>query len=192
MLCSRHDLVEEFCIDSTYKTNREGSELFGILASVNGAGYPVAYLLVDTSLAPQNAVQPKTTILTHFLQSLSSMGMHPKFMFSDKDAAQMEAIRVNFGDSCLRLCLWHMLRAVQRKMSSNKSQRPPTYDVHELRQQLNFIREDFVPQQHHRDGLVCLRDKHSIIVNMMKYHYRLHPLIPIEDSSKCITFSHCL
>ena len=125
VLCSNHALVEEFVIDSTYKTNREGSELFGVIANVNGAGFPVAYLLVDTRLAPDHAITPKTIILESFMRSLSSMGMSPAFMHSDKDAAQMEAITRVWGNNCLRLCTWHMRRAVDRKLQSNKAATPP-------------------------------------------------------------------
>lgn len=94
MLYSQPDLVEEFCIDSTYKTNRQGSELFGVLANVNGAGYPITYLLYNTTHAPAEAEQPKTTILTNFFGTLhNDYNMHPAIMISDKDTTQMGAIR---------------------------------------------------------------------------------------------------
>ena len=38
--------VEEFHVDSTYKTNRSGHELFSVITSLNGIGFPIAYFLL--------------------------------------------------------------------------------------------------------------------------------------------------
>ncbi len=38
-------------MDATYKTNRAGFELYGIVSNVLGAGFSIAYLLLDTSKA---------------------------------------------------------------------------------------------------------------------------------------------
>lgn len=185
VLCLRNDLVQEFYIDSTYKTNRQNHELFVVLANVNGAGYPVAYLLVDTTRAPPDATTPKTVIITDFLRSLSAAGMNPQFMFSDKDAAQMRAIETVFENHTLRLCIWHMLKAVGQKLSQTKSQRPPHYNLPALMQRFEFIEEDFFPSVENRDGHVCPSELHSVFTNMMKRHYTMHPLIPMAERSEC-------
>jgi hypothetical protein len=36
------DQINEYHVDSTYKTNRAGFELFGIVANAQGSGYPIA------------------------------------------------------------------------------------------------------------------------------------------------------
>jgi len=41
-------LIEEFHVDATYKTNRANCELYGVMANVHGAGFPVSYLLLET------------------------------------------------------------------------------------------------------------------------------------------------
>ena len=48
-ILAQDERVEEYHIDSTFKTNRKGYELFGIVGNCCGAGYGVAYLLLRTT-----------------------------------------------------------------------------------------------------------------------------------------------
>ena len=50
----------------------------------------------------------------------------------------------------LRLCTWHMRRAVDRKLYSKKATRTPAYDLRSLQERFDFIREDFIPSPHDR------------------------------------------
>src|SRR5262249_7391621 len=47
--------TEEIYIDSTYKTNRPGYALYAIIASVDGVGYALAYLLLSTAMGINHA-----------------------------------------------------------------------------------------------------------------------------------------
>ncbi|SAM02860.1 hypothetical protein [Absidia glauca] len=48
-LCVQSESVVEYHVDSTFKTNRLSCELFGVIANINGAGFPVAYFLFKHS-----------------------------------------------------------------------------------------------------------------------------------------------
>lgn len=48
-------MVEAF-IDSTYKTNKSGLELFVILGTVLGSGYPIAYMFLEAGSREDGSV----------------------------------------------------------------------------------------------------------------------------------------
>ncbi|KAI7849552.1 hypothetical protein BDC45DRAFT_609476 [Circinella umbellata] len=59
LIPSRYDDDEEFHVDSTYKTNRPGHDLFPVVATVNGIGFPIAYFLLK-----MNPINPPVTTST--------------------------------------------------------------------------------------------------------------------------------
>ncbi|CAG8660191.1 2192_t:CDS:1, partial [Ambispora gerdemannii] len=62
--------------DATYKTAKGRFELYGIIGNVEGAGFPVAYLILNTTKAPNNDEQTglRTKALVGFLRSLYDKG----------------------------------------------------------------------------------------------------------------------
>ncbi|SAM02978.1 hypothetical protein [Absidia glauca] len=138
-ILTRSNQVTEYHVDSTYKTNRAGFELFGVVANVYGSGYPIAYLIVkvDTSATPSrlnnDVVQdtPRVAALKTFFQVMKDQGFNPTFMFTDKDQAEINAIEAIWpleASSIIRLCLWHLKRAVKLKLSKAKTAILPIYD----------------------------------------------------------------
>ena len=111
-----HVDVKELFIDSTFKTNRQKIELFAVLGTVLGTGFPIAYLL----LAPTDEINviPRKEILKRFLSAMRDVlpNVRPIFFFSDKDAGQLNAIRQSYGIHP-SLCVWHMKKAIQRKIA---------------------------------------------------------------------------
>jgi hypothetical protein len=71
--------VDEYFIDATYKTDEPGFDLYGVLANVRGAGFPVAYMLVKA--------------VKKFLNELMERGMQPRFFHTDKDWSQIKAVQ---------------------------------------------------------------------------------------------------
>ncbi|KAG2214782.1 hypothetical protein INT45_011563 [Circinella minor] len=169
--------VEEFHVDSTYKTNRTGHELFSIVASVNGIGFPIAYFLLrmnpinepinsndqsdptnhtiastdhTTTINTSNSPTPnidntpttyaptaeeiqeatRSQLIAGFFTRLRSRGLNPRFMFTDKDEGQIDAISQVFGDNAVRLCLWHIMRAVKLQLAKPKLSNPQ-YNINE-------------------------------------------------------------
>jgi hypothetical protein len=41
-------------------------------------------------------------------------------MFCDKDPAQISAIATTWGEHTIRLCLWHLNRAVDKKLATKR------------------------------------------------------------------------
>lgn len=213
--------VEEFHVDSTYKTNRTGHELFAVVATVNGIGFPIAYFLLKmnpintpvtrstttttatatatttnttTTTTPTTADVPSTPpavnptneqlstrsdLISQFFTKLRERGLRSvRFMFTDKDEGQINAIANVFGEEAVRLCLWHLMRAVKLQLAKNKLE-DPQYDVEEAMRRFTFVERSFQPTEN-REGRRCERADHrEIIVAMMRRHYDMHSNIPV-------------
>ena len=227
VICGLGD-VEEFHVDSTYKTNRSGHELFSVVASVNGIGFPIAYLLLkmNATSGPTNsndqpnpinrATTPsghlatidirhpnnnltntpavnlpsskeilkarRSRLISRFFSKLHENGLNPRFIFTDKDEGQINAINEVFGGDAVRLCLWHLMRAVKIQLGKPKLANPQ-YNINEAMNQFSFISRQFRPTGD-RSGRRCESVAHrEDIVVMMRKHYHMHTNIPIEGGT---------
>ncbi|KAF7725365.1 hypothetical protein EC973_009631 [Apophysomyces ossiformis] len=172
--------VEEFHVDSTYKTNRIGCELFGIIANVNGSGFPIAYMILH--LDPRHTPEENTRsdVLKAFFTTLRQKGLQPKFMFTDKDVGQIAAIESTWEPRTLRLCLWHMQRSIKIKLAQEKLLHP-IYNAENAVQEFPFIDPVFQPDFIDRSGIICPQGHRDPINAMITKHYNMHPLIPINN-----------
>ena len=111
--------VKEAFIDSTFKTNSSRMELFAVLGSFLGSGFPVAYLLLQP--VPRNdgidATSNRKNRIQEFLRAVHQelTSFRPVFFFTDKDFGQIFAISSVYRVTP-SICLWHMKRAVKRKL----------------------------------------------------------------------------
>lgn len=152
----------------------------GIIANVNGAGFPVAYLLFETRLASSDVYTPKAEVLIAFFERLKPLRFQPKFIFSDKDAAQISARETTWSGRRLRLCIWHMQRAIDQKLAKRKVDRP-VYWLHQTAAVFPFVDPEFRPIRNNQDirlGIICPQQHRKVIIDMVTKHYHLHPLIP--------------
>ena len=111
-LLNNYRFAEVF-IDSTFKTNSSKIELFTILVSVFGVGFPLACIFMGTSHDDTR----RQEVVTNFLQAVKNhcSNLTPLFFFSDKDRGQLNAIRAVFN-IVPSLCYWHMKNAVKKKI----------------------------------------------------------------------------
>ena len=225
--------VEEFHVDSTYKTNRTGHELFSIVASVNGIGFPIAYFLLrmnpinepinsndqsdptnhtiastdhTTTINTSNSPTPnidntpttyaptaeeiqeatRSQLIAGFFTRLRSRGLNPRFMFTDKDEGQIDAISQVFSGNAVRLCLWHLMRAVKLQLAKPKLSNPQ-YNINEAVNRFPFVSRQFQPTAD-RNGRRCENAGHrEAIVVMMRKHYHMHSNILIEGGTYSIS-----
>ena len=117
-------------------------ELFGGMADMHGQGLPLSYLFVFTDAdAP---LHTKETVLVQWMLGLKSCGINPEFTLSDKDQSEINALNRVWPSSKHQLCLWHMLRAIKRRLANNQAV-PARYDSEEAKQQFGFIDTTFLP-----------------------------------------------
>jgi len=80
--------------DATYKTARGRFELYGLIGTIDGAGFPLAYLMLDVK-KPCDEVQNLTCTeaLSGFFRSIQDKGLNPRYFYTDKDFAEMNAAK---------------------------------------------------------------------------------------------------
>ncbi|CAG8552189.1 12724_t:CDS:2 [Ambispora gerdemannii] len=132
--------------DATYKTVKERFELYGIISNTNGAGFPIAYLLLNTMKAFDNEEQIglRTKALASFLRSLHNKGLEPQYFFTDKDSAEINATKKVWSSINVQLCLWHVERAIKEKLKSCKRIQRTQYQPEEAVAEFSFIDLTFV------------------------------------------------
>ena len=92
-------------------------ELFGGMADMLGEGLPLSYLFVITDVnAPP---QTKETVLVRWMSALKARGVTPEFTLSDKDQLEINALRQVWPTAKHQLCLWHVIRALKRRLANN-------------------------------------------------------------------------
>ncbi len=108
-------------MDATYNTNNLGFELYVLHAEVNGTGFPLSYLFLENNGKCKEGI--RTSILQMFLTVFRDQGVRPLFFLTDKDFAQINAVRFTWPYTKIQLCKWHVKRAITTRLSSNKATR---------------------------------------------------------------------
>ena len=139
-------------------------ELFAGLADMRGEGLPLSYLFVVTD--PGAPPHTKEEVLVNWMGALKSRGITPEFTLSDKDQTEINALGWVWPTSKHQLCLWHVIRAVKRRLASN--QVPPAYyQPEDARQFFEYIDPAFIPiGQISTNNRVC-----TYLESMVSYTY---------------------
>ena len=98
-----------------------GFELYVLHAEVNGTGFPLSYLFLENNGQRNEGV--RTRVIQNFFAIFQNQGLRPKFFLTDKDFAQINAIRFTWPYCKIQLCKWHVKRAISTRLLSNKSTR---------------------------------------------------------------------
>lgn len=102
----------------------------------------MAYCLVQTS--PDADRGAKELVLRRFCDQLKRRGVNPEFTLSDKDWAEINAMRAVWPNAKHQLCFWHALRAVKQRLCK-ASEMPGDYDWNEPHREFSFVNPLFVP-----------------------------------------------
>ena len=116
-------------------------ELFAIVTDMLGEGLPLGYLFITTEA--NAAPLTKQNALTAWMKAIRSLGIEPRFTMSDKDQSEINALREVWPDAKHQLCLWHILRALKRRLSQNEN--PILYNALEAHHAFPDIDPAFVP-----------------------------------------------
>lgn len=130
-----------YCI-SLGNTNRGNFELFAAVGGVKGSGVPLAYCFIQTSADADRGA--KEVVLKRFCDQLKRRGVDPEYTLSDKDWAEINAMRAVWPNAKHQLCFWHALRAIKKRLC-NSSERPGDYDYLEAQKEFAFVSSIFVP-----------------------------------------------
>ena len=116
--------VRELAMDATFMTNNAGMDLFAVLAEVDGTGVPLAYCFVEVIPSNDGTKQAAdagalTHILQQLLQRIRLAGFDPAFFGTDKDASEINAVKLTFPETTIQLCYWHAKLAIQAKLKDS-------------------------------------------------------------------------
>jgi hypothetical protein len=154
-------------------TNRFGLELYSFQAEMNGTGFPLAYLFLENNGQCGEGI--RTSIVQVFLTKLRDEGIHPQFLLTDKDFAQINAARFTWKDIKIQLCKWHIKRAVMARLGSNKAPRNSSFNpLSELGARFPFNGITQAPK-------FCPKELRQKVWDIMGKHLHQHPLIPTSD-----------
>ncbi len=172
------------CIDATYKTNRQGCELYAVIMNVNGVGFPLAYLLLQlkTGIAFN-----KTVMLQRFLMCLKERGLMPRYVFTDKDVAQINALKSVWEETKVCLCWWHVRRAMFTKIGSVASS--ACWTEHQKRALVarhSFVDNSFLSLSISSSPL-CPATKQEELINLIQWHSNRHSLFPVDAHGKFVS-----
>ncbi|CAG8588731.1 33286_t:CDS:2 [Gigaspora margarita] len=165
--------IKEIIVDSTFKTNQERFELFVVNTNCGGFGVPIAYLYLLTCDATVEAYNNPQNQFNTRVQALL-----------DKDAGQISAIEEAWSwTTNLQLCYWHLEHAIDRRLKNKKLKMSghSKNKAIEAHQQFNFIDPSWIPSSN--IGNLCSDNKIQEIINIVKRHSLMHPLIPVAKNT---------
>ncbi|CAB4423647.1 unnamed protein product [Rhizophagus irregularis] len=167
--------INEYGIDATYNTNNMGFELYVLHAEVNGTGFPLSYLFLENNGKCKDGL--RTSILQKFLTIFRDQGLQPKFFLTDKDFSQINAARFTWPHAKIQLCRWHIKKAINTRLSSNKNIRSSSFNpLSEFGRKFPF---DGIQQA----TQFCPKEFREPLWKIMDKHLHQHPLIPTSEGN---------
>ncbi|CAG8835667.1 31117_t:CDS:2, partial [Gigaspora margarita] len=120
----------------------------------------------------------RTSVLVDFFSKLYLLGLNPEFLLTNKDFSQISATRFVWKNIKVQLCLWHIKRAIENRLSNNTKPKQIIYNSQMAHNQFHFIDPEFRPQLNIANYVFCPKQFRSAIWEMMNRHLHQHPLIP--------------
>ena len=139
-------------------------------------GFPLSYLFLENNGNCGNGV--RTGIIIDFLLQLKTLGLEPEFFITDKDFAQISAARFIWKNVKIQLCLWHVKKAIEARLGSNKKPQQINYNGDAAHQLFSFIDPLFRPSLTKEKLIFCPKELRSLVWKMINDHLHQHTLIP--------------
>lgn len=136
---------------------RGGWELCAALAENKGHGYPISYLAIRPSQRGSKALGKKesdaktglrTKLTRAWFAAMRANGVNPEFVQVDKDFSEVSAAQRVWPDAKIALCLWHVKKAVSRKLNSGPNTIRTPYYVKDALDIIPTIDSTFLPTRH--------------------------------------------
>ncbi|KAG6905686.1 hypothetical protein DXG01_001260, partial [Tephrocybe rancida] len=141
--------IAEIAMDSTWKTNNAGYELYGIVGEANGQALALAFAF--TALIDGGAeAGAKDRMLQKVLEHIRRCRPGIWFAHSNKDKCKINAIHKVLPWAWSQLCSWHAIRYLRECLAEDKV--PTKYDPRRAHKHFDFIVPTWVPGV---DGIIC-------------------------------------
>ncbi|TDL17450.1 hypothetical protein BD410DRAFT_776119 [Rickenella mellea] len=133
--------IAEVAMDSTWKTNAVGHELYAAVGEANGRALPLAF--VFTTSTGEAAPNAKDRMLGDVLEWLAKRCPNIIFTLSDKDQSEINAFRAKIRNAKHQLCYWHAIKYLEERLAEDKA--PAKYDCRRAHNLFKFIDPTWAP-----------------------------------------------
>jgi hypothetical protein len=101
------------------KTNREGLELYGLIAKQASAGVPIGYCLLSTATTISKD-KCKRALAAFLMVMRKKYGLNPDIFHTNKGFAKIGAHKLVWPNAVHQICAWHRDCTVGERLSKNK------------------------------------------------------------------------
>lgn len=157
------------------------------MGDFDGKALPLSYLLLETGNSKVDHGK-RGIPLTHWFKQLKQRGLCPKFMFSDKDTAQIKASKLAWPDTKIQLCLWHLKKAIVDRLKKREHGEKIAENTHNR----NLLCSNSISLEWTNSGAsgtFCKKELHTEIIEIVERHFHYHPSIPIHRNGSNITLT---
>ncbi|KDR77335.1 hypothetical protein GALMADRAFT_66460 [Galerina marginata CBS 339.88] len=134
--------IVEVAMDSTWKTNAAGYELYGLVGELNGRAVPLAFCF--TASTDGTALEgAKDRLLRTVIRFVAKKCANIKFTLSDKDLTEINGFRTEIPHARHQLCYWHGVRYIEERLAQDKP--PAKYSAIRANKVFNFIDPTWAP-----------------------------------------------
>lgn len=143
--CKRLGVAYTLLICLVDNTNNKHLELYSLMAEHDNAGFPISYCLLSTEFVITHGKRKQA--LTKWAAALrDTCNIHPEFVHTDKDMAEVSMSRTVWPQAKHQLCWWHLERAIRQRMAKSKLSTSP-YIGQRVHSIFNFVDPTFSPTQ---------------------------------------------
>ncbi|KAJ7097343.1 hypothetical protein C8R44DRAFT_717397 [Mycena epipterygia] len=133
--------IEEIAMDSTWKTNSLGHELYGIVGEANGQAIPTSFMFMGTSEDAETGAKERT--LRHLIRNVKQHCKNIMFTGSDKDTTEINGFRAEIPQAKHQLCYIHAISYIEKRLAEDRP--PAAYDPRVANRSFRFIDPTWAP-----------------------------------------------
>ncbi|CAG8852970.1 35008_t:CDS:2, partial [Gigaspora margarita] len=181
-LYSKIKQMSEIYCDAIYKTAKGRFELYGLICDIKGAGYPLAYLILDTTKIsdeePQN--ERRTRALSGFFDSIRCRGLYPDYFYTDKDFSEINAAKQIWSNADIQLCQYQKLKCCKKVQQVQ-------YRPEDGTTEFDYIDLNFKPNLKDLENEICPQHLRQEVLDFIKMHFNQYFKFPVNASGQFLT-----
>ncbi|KAJ7440654.1 hypothetical protein B0H11DRAFT_1750566 [Mycena galericulata] len=136
------DQIEEVAMDSTWKTNALGHELYGLVGEANGQSLPVSFMFIGNSDDSAETGSKERTF-RHLIRHVGSHCKNIMFTGSDKETIEITGFRAEIPQAQHQLCYIHAISYIEKRLAEDRP--PAAYDPRVAHRTFDFIDPTWAP-----------------------------------------------
>ncbi|KAJ7755629.1 hypothetical protein DFH07DRAFT_742930 [Mycena maculata] len=136
------DSIEEVVMDSTWKTNALGHELYAMVGEANGQAIPISFMFMGNS-DDSAETGGKECTLHHLVRHVGGHCKRIMFTGSDKDTVEINSFCIEIPQAKHQLCYIHAISYIKKRLAEDRP--PASYDARVAHRAFDFIDPTWAP-----------------------------------------------